>query len=133
MPGVSQIEQMQNELFSVDKNNIPSSEKVKLTTDGRKENLNVGARDQLWIHSIGHSEKRTTKMRFRGLKSTCDFWEIPNWFDGCLSTNRLTRRKQDFAIGPETTGSNSFSAFGQVDMGFCDCNGRTNVPIKSIK
>ena len=108
--------------------NCPS----KLTTNRREENLNIRTRDQLWIHSIRHSENGTTEIRLGGTKATSDFWEIPNRFDGSLGTYRLTRWKQNFAIGLETAGSDCFTAFGQIDVGLGNCNRGANVPVKEI-
>ena len=62
-------------------------------------------------------------------KATRDFGEIPNWFDGSLGTNGLTRRKQNCAIGHQATGFHAFPAFGKVNVGFGDSNSRTNVPV----
>ncbi len=72
-------------------------------------------------------------MRLGGMKATSDFWEIPNRFDGSLGTYRLTRWKQNFAIGLETAGSDCFTAFGQIDVGLGNCNRGANVPgVKEI-
>ena len=102
----------------------------KLTTNRREENLNIRTRDQLWIHSIGHSEKRTTEIRLGGTKATSDFWEIPNRLDGGLGTNRLTRWKQNFTISLETASCDRFTAFGQIDVGLGYRDRGANVPVK---
>merc|ERR1711939_464328 len=38
------------------------------TTNRREKNLNIGTRDQLGIHSIGHTENRTTQVRLGSSK-----------------------------------------------------------------
>ena len=71
-------------------------------------------------------------MRLGGTKATSDFGEIPNRFDGRLGTNRLTGWKQNFAIGLEATGSDRFTAFGQIDVSLGNCNRGANIPVKEI-
>ncbi len=103
-------------------------EKKKLTTNRRKKDLNVGSRNQLGVHSVGHAKDRMTELGLGSVEATCDFREVPNGFDSSLGANRLTRRKEDFAICHQTASLDGFAAFGKIDVGFGDSNGRANVP-----
>mmetsp|Transcript_111 Transcript_111/g.135 ORF Transcript_111/g.135 Transcript_111/m.135 type:complete len:276 (-) Transcript_111:476-1303(-) len=95
--------------------------------NGRQEDFDVGASDELWIHAICHAEDGLPQESFGTPESSRHLGQIPYGFNGTLGTDGLSTGHQNLAIWLQPPRCYSLSALGEINVGFGHCNRGSNV------
>ena len=97
------------------------------STDGREEDLNVRAGDELGIHAIGHAEDALTQVRLGAAEAPGNLGQVPDGLNRGLVAHALARGHQNLAIRLQAAGADRLPAFWKVNVGLGHGNGRADI------
>mmetsp|Transcript_88801 Transcript_88801/g.274924 ORF Transcript_88801/g.274924 Transcript_88801/m.274924 type:complete len:393 (-) Transcript_88801:1140-2318(-) len=96
-------------------------------TDGRQEELQVHAREQLGVHGVGLLEDGLAQLGLRHTEALRDAGQVPHGLDGGLCHKTLPVLRQHGAVRLQAPGLQCLPALGQLDVRLRHCDRRTDI------